>query len=200
MGIGSATHEPLGAKALWRHEGWQLPAGIQHLARDLMEKRGMPKSKAIQMAIGILRNWAQGKGNVTPKTRAAAVKILAEFDALRARAASARAGGSTRTSHPAGLGLGLATPAVMSGDGPVATVNANGRRVGRVKYTPGQRRAMAKRGHALADGSFPIGDRSDLVNAAKAAGRAHPSKRAMVKAHIRKRARQLGVTIPGGGK
>lgn len=84
--------------------------------------------------------------------------------------------------------LGLAHPAATSGDGPDVTFNA------------AQRRAYAKKKIAMADGSFPIPDKAHLRKAIMAVGRAHPSKRAAVKAHIRRRAAALGVTPPAGAK
>lgn len=85
-------------------------------------------------------------------------------------------------------GLALSTPSVTSGDGPQVTLNA------------GARRGMAKSGVAMRDGSFPIPDRKHLHKAIKAVGRAHPSKRSAVRAHIRKRAKALGVPVPDGAK
>ena len=57
---------------------------VREVAHALMRK-GTPKSKAIAMARGILRNWAEGKGDVSPKVRAAAAKALAEQAALDKR-------------------------------------------------------------------------------------------------------------------
>lgn len=59
-------------------------------------------------------------------------------------------------------------------------------------FTAAQRRAMAKSGQARPDGSYPIANRSDLMNAIRAWGRggATPAD----KAHIIKRARALGAT------
>jgi len=57
------------------------------------------------------------------------------------------------------------------------------------QFTTEQRDEMAKSGHAMADGSFPIETVQDLENAVQAFGRAkHPD---MAKAHIVKRARAL---------
>lgn len=49
-----------------------------------------------------------------------------------------------------------------------------------------------QRTHTLPDGSFPIPDVAHLKKAIKAFGRANPSKRGKVKAHIKSRARALG--------
>lgn len=59
-------------------------------------------------------------------------------------------------------------------------------------YSAEKRQEMAKKGQALPDGSFPIADKGDLADAIASVGRAGNSARA--KAHIIKRARQLGAT------
>jgi len=58
-------------------------------------------------------------------------------------------------------------------------------------YSPKQRRAMAARGQAMADGSFPIADEADLRNAIQSVGRAANYEAA--KRHIIRRARALGL-------
>lgn len=58
-------------------------------------------------------------------------------------------------------------------------------------YSEDDRTAMAKRGLAMPDGSFPIKDRADLMNAIKAHGRAKDIEAA--KKHIIKRAMDLGL-------
>lgn len=65
-------------------------------------------------------------------------------------------------------------------------------------YSADDRARMAKSGEALPDGSFPIADREDLENAIQAIGRA--SDPAAAKAHIKKRAKALGLSelIPEG--
>lgn len=59
-------------------------------------------------------------------------------------------------------------------------------------YSDKQRRAMAARGQAMKDGSFPIADRADLRNAIQSVGRA--SNYEAAKKHIIRRARALGLT------
>jgi uncharacterized membrane protein YkoI len=58
-------------------------------------------------------------------------------------------------------------------------------------YSEETRMQLAKHGHALADGSFPIKDEADLRNAIQAFGRA--KNPAEAKAHIMKRAVDLGL-------
>lgn len=65
-------------------------------------------------------------------------------------------------------------------------------------YSADERSRLAEQGKALPDGSFPIVDREDLENAIQAFGRAGDP--AAAKAHIKKRARALGLEelIPEG--
>lgn len=58
--------------------------------------------------------------------------------------------------------------------------------------SPKKREALAKKGHALPDGSYPIENEGDLKRAIRAYGRAKESDRAKVRRHIIKRARALG--------
>lgn len=70
----------------WVARSGGLPAYIQHIAKALMKKRGKSESQAVQMAIGIVKRWARGGGDVDAGTRAAATKALAEWEALKAKA------------------------------------------------------------------------------------------------------------------
>lgn len=66
------------------------------------------------------------------------------------------------------------------------------------KISQEERMELAKKGHALEDGAYPIRNVEDLKNAIQAYGRAKASERRMVRKHIMKRARQLGkyVLVP----
>ena len=60
------------------------------------------------------------------------------------------------------------------------------------EFTDEQRKQMAAVGHAMPDGSYPIGNNKDLKDAIQAIGRAkNPGK---TKSHIVRRARELGMT------
>ena len=59
-------------------------------------------------------------------------------------------------------------------------------------YSAQQRREMAAAGEAMPDGSFPIRDEADLRAAMRSIGRA--SDPAAARAHIRRRAKRLGLT------
>lgn len=58
------------------------------------------------------------------------------------------------------------------------------------EFTPQQRETSAEHGHAMPDGSYPIENKSDLLNAIQAFGRA--KDKGAVKAHIKRRAKELG--------
>lgn len=74
-----------------------LPAYIQNVAKGIM-KSGKTESQAISTAIGVMKNWASGRGHVSPEVRAAAAKALAEWEAKRAashaKAASKKVAGA----------------------------------------------------------------------------------------------------------
>jgi hypothetical protein len=55
-----------------------------------------------------------------------------------------------------------------------------------------KRQALAKKGYALPDGSYPITNIDSLKDSIQAYGRSKPGKRAAVRRHIMKRARGLG--------
>ena len=61
-----------------------------------------------------------------------------------------------------------------------------------------ERESLASQGKALPDGSFPIKDKSDLANARQAIGRSKNPTAA--RALIRRRARELGVSLPDNWK
>lgn len=58
-------------------------------------------------------------------------------------------------------------------------------------FSKDKREELAKKGWALADGSFPIESENDLKNAVQAYGRAKEENKSKVRTHIRKRARAL---------
>jgi phage head maturation protease len=87
------AHEPLGkpgGPGLFHHKGMQLPAFVQHIARDLMESRGMPESEAIATAIAQCKRWAAGGQDVKPETRAKAAAAVAEWERLKGQAGATR--------------------------------------------------------------------------------------------------------------
>lgn len=87
----ASTPEPFSTSKTsnWVAKVGGLPPYIQHVAHDLMDE-GHSESKAIGMAVGIIKNWAHGHdgkgGTVHPDTQAAAAKALAEWEEKKARA------------------------------------------------------------------------------------------------------------------
>lgn len=61
-----------------------LPPYVQHIYQAI-EKRGVPRSKAIQIALGKVEKWSKGIGNVDAGTRAAARIAWAQWQALKAK-------------------------------------------------------------------------------------------------------------------
>ena len=77
----AAVHRKLGrpgGPGLFHDPSLQLPAYVQNIAHSLMAKRGLPKSRAIQLALGAVERWKAGGGNVSPEVRAASVAIVGE--------------------------------------------------------------------------------------------------------------------------
>ena len=64
----------------------------------------------------------------------------------------------------------------------------------RKQFSADERQALADKGHALDDGSFPIESCKDVENAVRLVG--HAKDPAAAKAHIRKRASALGCSLP----
>lgn len=60
------------------------------------------------------------------------------------------------------------------------------------KFTTEQRKKMAEEGKAMPDGSFPIGNKTDLMNAIRSWGRGGADPK--VKEHIKRRAKALGAS------
>jgi hypothetical protein len=58
------------------------------------------------------------------------------------------------------------------------------------KFSAESRRRMADAGNAMPDGSYPIGNKDDLMNAIRSWGRGGSNPK--VKAHIKRRAKELG--------
>jgi HK97 family phage prohead protease len=176
----TVTHEKVGHtnQGLWHHKGMQLPAYVQHVANDLIES-GHPESEAVQMAIGIIKNWAHGGGgNVTAETRAKAVAALAEWERLKVQAKASRgawnsaahprapAGGPTGGQFSAGSGSGknaAPTPGNANPVGPGET----GKRVSDLQARLNEFGAKLK-----ADGKFGPG----TLAAVKAFQQAHGLK------------------------
>lgn len=105
-----------GGQRNWVDKAGGLPSYVRMVAHALM-RQGKSESQAIQMAIGVLKNWASGRGNVSPKVRAVAAAAIAQWEAMkagsRARSGNVSLSGATlrgmRFVVPAGGGV--ASPA-----------------------------------------------------------------------------------------
>lgn len=84
-------------------------------------------------------------------------------------------------------------PPMVTGTNSLGQVDAdgNGWRFWNEKYSADDRKAMAAKGHAMPDGSYPIGDSEDLHKAIHAVGRGGSDHDA-IRRHIIKRAAALG--------
>lgn len=68
-----------------------LPPYVRAVARGIMKSgHATSESAAIEIAIGRIKDWAAGAGNVTPKTRAKAAAAVAHWEALKASAGGHR--------------------------------------------------------------------------------------------------------------
>lgn len=76
---------------LERHPGKQnwidyaggLPSYIERIAKHLHYEKGHSIGQSIAIAVGICRDWASGRHNVDPDTRAKAAKAIAEWEAKK---------------------------------------------------------------------------------------------------------------------
>lgn len=96
-GPGPCDTSPTGTGKNWVTEVGGLPPYIRAVVNAL-KRKGTPESEAVERAIGIIRNWASGEGNVTAKTKATAAAALASWEAKKA-ASHARADIVTETSQ-----------------------------------------------------------------------------------------------------
>lgn len=74
---------PIGLGKNWVTSVGGLPLFARAIAHALM-RDGHSESEAIQLAIGVIQNWASGRGKVTAKTQAKASAALAEWNAKKA--------------------------------------------------------------------------------------------------------------------
>ena len=74
-------------KKNWVENSGNLPPYVRKLARAI-EKDGHDLSSAISIAIGRVKNWAKGGGDVDADTQAKAAKAVAQWEALKAKNAA----------------------------------------------------------------------------------------------------------------
>lgn len=78
-------------KSNWVEDQGGLPQYICEIARSIHTKRGKSISNAIQIAVGVVKRWAKGVGDVDADTRAKAAKAVAQWEAKKAKARAKRA-------------------------------------------------------------------------------------------------------------
>lgn len=158
----ASTPHPLGKKGLWGVKGMELPPYVQNIAHALL-RTGRAKTKGQAIAIARAATKRWKTGRHTsPEVKAASTAADAQWRASQVRA-------HAEHSNVSAGALQLASPTSTAG-----------------------RKAAAKKGNALPDGSFPIPNASYLKKAVRAVGRAPASKRPAIKRLIKKRAAQLG--------
>jgi hypothetical protein len=182
--IASTVHHPFGSPAgpgLWHVKGMELPAYIQNVAHALIRSGAAhDESRAIEMAVGVVQNWAaghDGQGNrVSADVQAAATKAIAEWEAKRAIAHAQR---SKHSDHS-------------------MVFDAWGQAI-ELSPSAAERRAALQEGHALpphpgnspGKARFPITDVASLRKAISMVGLARPGTQAIVRRYIWKRAVDL---------
>lgn len=72
----------------WVEDNGGLPPYIRKIAEDLIPKHGT--SGAIRLAVGIVKRWARGGGNVSGETRAKAARAVAQWEEMKAKARAKR--------------------------------------------------------------------------------------------------------------
>jgi hypothetical protein len=70
----------------WVEQAGDLPGYIREVARAIEREQGLALDRAIPIAIGRIKKWARGGGDVTAETRAKAATAVAAWEALKAKA------------------------------------------------------------------------------------------------------------------
>lgn len=84
--LAGCTLERVPGKNNWVEEQGGLPEYICEVARSIHQKRGLPISRAIAIAVGMMKNWSSGRGDVNADTRAKAAAALAQWEKKKASA------------------------------------------------------------------------------------------------------------------
>src|SRR5215813_6001669 len=180
--VASTVHEPLGkpgGPGLFHVKGLQLPAYVQHVARHLIAQ-GHSESNAVQMAIGIVKNWAaghDGHGNrVHADVQAAAVKAMAQWEAAKAAA------------HGKGRNAGMTVEARA----PITAASENDLPDSAFAYIePGGKKDAGGKTVPRSLRHFPIHDAAHVRNALARASQSPFGAKAMPK--IRAAAKKFGI-------
>lgn len=165
-GPGPCDTTPFGSGSNWVTKVGGLPLYIRAVAKAF-RRQGHPESEAISRAVGVVRNWAEGKGNVTPATRARASAAIAEWERKKTQAHSLTAAPTTP--------VDLATTIMSTNDLPTVTVSTAS--------------AAPKTTKRL------LPDEAAVRKAIAGLSRLPAPLRAAAAARIKTRARELGMTV-----
>lgn len=150
---------PIGLKHNWVTSVGGLPAFARAVAHALI-RNGHTESEAIQLAIGVIKDWAEGKGNVTAKTRAKAAATVAEWEAKKAAAHAERAAGErgfVTEGGTAGVLLPVASkPHLPKRGGARGICGSCGKKVTAKIHNIGRSKRMAGSRHAGPDGHHHV--------------------------------------------
>jgi hypothetical protein len=81
--LAGCTLERVPGKNNWIEEEGGLPEYICEVARSI-HRGGKSVSRSIAIAVGQIKNWAHGKGEVNADTRAKAAAALAQWTRMKA--------------------------------------------------------------------------------------------------------------------
>jgi peptidoglycan hydrolase-like protein with peptidoglycan-binding domain len=189
------------AKTNWWEKVGGLPDLVTRIAKHLVSERGKTESTAIATAISQVRKVCAtgltfgGRTPVHADTKAEYCKAAAEIEAKRAAAKGKSAVADSDLSAQDALSLACYATEKLSvlaeqlgGDWIIDAIRER-------EFSTSKRKRAAKKGTAMPDGSFPIESKQDLQNAMRAIGRAPKEKRAKVKAHIKRRAKAVGMSV-----
>lgn len=196
--IASTVHHPLGkpgGPGLFRIKGEELPAYIQNVAKHMTG----PKSRKIRLAIGIVRNWAEGHDGhghrVSPEVQAAAQKAIAEYDASRAKARAI-----PNKSNRRDMSRGGGTMRYDAWGNPISE-EVDLSRVDLAVLTAKKRKRLKRSQFAVPKGkgsnpsqnSYPIPDEAHARNAlARVSQFGTPEEQRMVKAAVKRKFPNIG--------
>jgi phage head maturation protease len=97
----------------WVENTGELPPYVREIARSIHNKRGIPLSQAIPIAIAQIKKWARGGDDVNADTRAKATKALAQWEKLKARNAARRKSSTYDPTLEVGPDAGSQRPQVI---------------------------------------------------------------------------------------
>lgn len=187
-------------KTNWWEKVGGLPELVTRIAKHLVSERGKTESTAIATAISQVRKVCAsgrtfgGRTAVHADTKAEYCKAAAEIEAKRAAAKAKSAVKEAELREDDALSIAAMAASKLhvlaESLGPEWILEAVRER----DVSTESRKRLAKKGHAMGDGSFPISNAGDLKNAIRAIGRAPAGKRDKVKALIKRRAKELGAT------